>query len=251
MRVYKLLFYPSNKTADIFYDKVSHILFQKDFVRIILKIILVNSVLLVVDLIIQQHMILDIMIAQLRINFRSDPLEEIIEISNCYIYTWDKTFYWYMTCAVILWKLYSGNPQKWTDHFWRKSLGVPSFKTVSYSWDILQGKKISGFYRHKNIHFKISSKLNSRPVFLTHFLPMFLFGTPWKPLSCLVFVVIRGYKKGKLATKKLILNEILTSVKRQCCYFIPPENIRKPKERFSVIFRGYRIRTLDGNGLSL
>ena len=156
MRVYKLLFYPSNKTADIFYDKVSHILFQKDFVRIILKIILVNSVLLVVDLIIQQHMILDIMIAQLRINFRSDPLEEIIEISNCYIYTWDKTFYWYMTCAVILWKLYSGNPQKWTDHFWRKSLGVPSFKTVSYSWDILQGKNISGFYRHKNIHFKIS-----------------------------------------------------------------------------------------------
>ena len=131
MRVYKLLFYPSNKTADIFYDKVSHILFQKDFVWIILKIILVNSVLLVVDLIIQQHMILDIMIAQLRINFRSDPLEEIIEISNCYIYTWDKTLYWYMTCAVILWKLYSGNPQKWTDIFEEKVLECLRLKLLA------------------------------------------------------------------------------------------------------------------------
>ena len=69
MRVYKLLFHPSKKSVNFCYSKVSLIFFQKGFVRMILKITLVNDVLLVVDLITQQYMILDIMITQLRISF--------------------------------------------------------------------------------------------------------------------------------------------------------------------------------------
>ena len=55
-------------------------IFQKGFVTMILKIILVNNVLLVVNLIIQLYMILDIMTTQLRISFRSDPLEEMCKV---------------------------------------------------------------------------------------------------------------------------------------------------------------------------
>ena len=80
MRVYKLLFCPSKKSVDFCYKKVSLIFFQKGFVRMILKIILVNNVLLVIDLIFQLYMILDIMATQLRINFWSDPLEEMSKV---------------------------------------------------------------------------------------------------------------------------------------------------------------------------
>ena len=68
-RVYKLLFYPSKKSVNFCYNKVSPILFQKGYVMAILKTILENNVLLVVDLIIQLYMILGIMTTQLRINF--------------------------------------------------------------------------------------------------------------------------------------------------------------------------------------
>ena len=59
------------------YNKVSLVFFQKGFVGMILKIILVNNVRLVVDLKIQLYMILDKMATQLRISFRSDPLEKM------------------------------------------------------------------------------------------------------------------------------------------------------------------------------
>ena len=80
MRVYKLLFYPSKKSVNFCYNKVSLIFFQKGFVMMISKIISVNNVLLIVDLIIQLYMILDIMTTQLRISFRSDPLEEMCKV---------------------------------------------------------------------------------------------------------------------------------------------------------------------------
>ena len=80
MRVYKLLFYPSKKTVNFCYNKICLKLFQKDFLRMILKIILVNNVLLFVELILPLYMILDIMTTQLRINFPSDPLEEMRKI---------------------------------------------------------------------------------------------------------------------------------------------------------------------------
>ena len=77
MRVYKLLFYLSKKSVNFCYNRVSLMFFQKGFVRLILKTILVNNVLLIADLITQQYMILDI---TTRINFRSDPLEEICKV---------------------------------------------------------------------------------------------------------------------------------------------------------------------------
>ena len=62
-------------------SRISHILVILSTVSCFpLKTILVNNVLLVVDLIIQQDMILDIMTAQLRTNFRSDPLEEMCKV---------------------------------------------------------------------------------------------------------------------------------------------------------------------------
>ena len=74
MRVYKLLFYPSKKSVNFCYNKVSLIFIQKGFVMMISKIISVNNVLLIVDLIIQLYMILDIMTTQLRINFQSEEI---------------------------------------------------------------------------------------------------------------------------------------------------------------------------------
>ena len=80
IRFYNLLFYPSKKSVNFYYKKVFLIFFQEGFVRVILKIILVNNVLLVVDLISQEYMILDIMTTQLWTNFRSDPLEEMCKV---------------------------------------------------------------------------------------------------------------------------------------------------------------------------
>ena len=80
MSVYKLLFYPSKKSVYFCYNKVLLIFSQKDFVRMTLKIFLVNNVQLVADLIIQQYMNLGIMTTQLRTNFRSDPLEEMCKV---------------------------------------------------------------------------------------------------------------------------------------------------------------------------
>ena len=86
MKVYKLMFSPSKKSVNFCYNKVFLIFFQKGFVRMILKIILVNNVLLVLDMIIQQYMILDIMTTQLRIrpiggNVQG-PAEKLNEICN-------------------------------------------------------------------------------------------------------------------------------------------------------------------------
>ena len=80
MRVYKLLFYPSKKSVNFCYYKVSLTFFQKGFVRMILKIVLASNKLLVVDLIIQLYIILYILTTQLRINFRSGPLEEMCKV---------------------------------------------------------------------------------------------------------------------------------------------------------------------------
>ena len=61
---YEGLQYFTKKSVNFSYNKVSLIFFQKGFVRMILKIILVNNVLLVLDMIIEQYMILDIMTTQ-------------------------------------------------------------------------------------------------------------------------------------------------------------------------------------------
>ena len=80
VRVYKLMFYSSKKPVIFCCNRVSLIFFQKGVARMILKIILVNKVLLFVDLIIQQYMILENATTQLRINFRSDALEEMCKV---------------------------------------------------------------------------------------------------------------------------------------------------------------------------
>ena len=80
-----ILLYSSKKSVDFCYKKVSLLFFQKGFVRMILKIILVSNVLLVIDLIFQLYMILDIMAAQLRINFWSDPSEEMRKVLQKYL----------------------------------------------------------------------------------------------------------------------------------------------------------------------
>ena len=80
MKVYKLLFCSSTKSISFCYNKVFPICFQKGFARMILKIVLVNKMLLVVDLVMQQYMILNIMATKLRVNFRSDPLKGIYKV---------------------------------------------------------------------------------------------------------------------------------------------------------------------------
>ena len=80
-----ILLYSSKKSVDFCYKKVSLLFSQKGFVRMILKIILVNNVLLAIDLIFQLYMILDIMTTQLRFNFWSDPSEEMREVLQKYL----------------------------------------------------------------------------------------------------------------------------------------------------------------------
>ena len=70
---YEGLQYFTKKSVNFSYNKVSLIFFQKDFVRMILKIILVNNVLLVLDMIIKT-------VHDFGYNDNTDPLEEMSKV---------------------------------------------------------------------------------------------------------------------------------------------------------------------------
>ena len=61
----------------------------------------------------------------------------------------------------------------------------------------------------------------------------------WYPQKTWYSCVYRRCKIGKLATEKLILNEIVNAARRECSHLIPPVNTKKPVVFLcSLVFSG-------------